>query len=310
MLKRNTFVLIALLFSSIFITACGGVEDVTPVRGSWDNNVYTSEWLDLRFIMSPPLWSYSTDEEIAELFGFVSELLPDFGASISEDFWELSLDSTFREMMAINWVTGGNVQIAYERLSPVEARLSIDRILSDLVEAFEEEGVRASLNTGTTQIGGYNWHSIDTEIDIFGMTMYGRQFLNVRGNSARMITISSQSPDEIYDILDMFYTANAPIPSISVEIDQTLVGSWGSPWALDLSDDFVFVFNENGTGTRGFYNQHESFTWQIINSDLIIYNLPDVDFPIESWSYTIVDNELTLDSNQVPGLTLIQNRLN
>ena len=78
---------------------------------------------------------------------------------------------------------------------------------------------------------------------------------------------------------------------------NALVGTW--EWDLEAS--YVYVFNADGTGTRGIPAATEEFTWESPASGRL--NL-DTGVLVEEWNYTIDGRELTIDSRQVPGLTI------
>jgi|GEM_PF-1507672 len=78
--------------------------------------------------------------------------------------------------------------------------------------------------------------------------------------------------------------------------NSPLVGTWS--W--DMSEEYVYVFHADGTGTRGFANHVEDFTWQTtVQNNLGIITSTDT----ESWRYTVDGDVLTLDSLQVVGMT-------
>jgi len=82
----------------------------------------------------------------------------------------------------------------------------------------------------------------------------------------------------------------------NIEQDHPLVGTW--TW--DMSDSYVYIFNANGTGTRGFENYIEEFTWQTtVQNNLGIITSTET----ESWRYVIDGSVLTLDSLRHTGTT-------
>ena len=76
--------------------------------------------------------------------------------------------------------------------------------------------------------------------------------------------------------------------------NEAFVGTWD--W--DMDDDYTYVFNADGTGTRGFSGNIIDFNWRTEDGNLFI----QAGFVIESWSYTIAGNVLTIDSNQIRGM--------
>ena len=72
-------------------------------------------------------------------------------------------------------------------------------------------------------------------------------------------------------------------------------------WAWDGDDSFVYIFNADGTGRRGFPFTMTDFTWSTNGSQLNI-NLAGSTFLFgvrnEHWAFSIVDDVLTIDSLQ------------
>jgi len=99
-----------------------------------------------------------------------------------------------------------------------------------------------------------------------------------------------------------YIRAGTQPPATAGQIDPTLVGSW--TWDEDAN--YIYIFNNDGTGTRGWFGFEETFTWSIPDSgQLNIYrdHAPLGEIRNERWNYTIVGNVLTMDSRQVAGLT-------
>jgi hypothetical protein len=97
----------------------------------------------------------------------------------------------------------------------------------------------------------------------------------------------------------------------SLQQDTALVGEW--LWDDELTDrQFVYIFNANGTGNRGFIDrgdevdaeydaEYEDFTWTTTDNHLVIHAPEAVIFPLhwERWVYTISGSQLTLDNFEV-----------
>jgi len=85
--------------------------------------------------------------------------------------------------------------------------------------------------------------------------------------------------------------------------DSELVGTWG--W--DNMHEWVYVFNGDGTGTRGVAGDMESFTWATAGADELRLDrgagIPSDEIRNERWRYTISRDVLTLDSLQEAGLS-------
>jgi len=91
------------------------------------------------------------------------------------------------------------------------------------------------------------------------------------------------------------------------EQDEALVGTW--EWVF--IDDYTYVFNADGTGTRGFTGAREGFTWSTNNDELRINrnSAPSGEVRNERWTYSIENNVLTIVSRHEAGLEYSYRRL-
>jgi len=294
-MKKRMFVLMLVLALLVTpLAACRSTPVVEPTRGAWEDHVFTSEYLGLRFIR-PNTWDASTDAEIAALAGLTAEFLAEAGTEIPDDVEELV------DMMSSSSVTGASVQIRYQRVGGAQRLLEDmrDQFLEAVVEEFESLGGRVHLDaTDVTRIGAYEWDSFGTEMDMHGMTIYGRQFFTFQYGFLRTIVITTTPISEsVDDILTMFIGLDAPIPEPpAIEHAAELVGTW----AWDESDEYILVFYADGQGSRGFPGQTQSFEWQTEGDDHLLRTTAAF---TESWTFTVRDGVLTIDSRQQPGLT-------
>jgi len=279
---------IAMLFSAL--TACQTVQVVEPTRGVWDDHVYTSEYLGLRFVAFPG-WNVSTDAEIAELMGMAAELFAEAGTELPEDAEE------FVDMMVINALTGSNVQIIFERHGGRRAPTR-ENVIEAITEQLAEVDGRVTDIPGTTRIGAHDWYSFSTELDMAGMTVSGRQFFNIYEGYIRVIVITIMpGSDTLEDILEKFIGLNDPIPEFpEEEYADVLFGTW----AWDEWDEYELTFQGDGQGIRGVPGQMESFEWRTEGDDHLVILTEVME---ESWTFSVVGDVLTIDSRQVPGLT-------
>ena len=192
MKKFFALFLIAVLFSGC-VTEPASTRSMQgmPTRGIWDNNVFTSEYFGFKFNL-PPGWNFLTDSEIARALGIADDFFDESLLDIME-----RMDG-FIDMMAVNHATGTNVNISIERhglRAPTP---------NSLAEAFTESGGRAVMNSGTTRIGAYDWHSYNTEIDMLNTTMYGCQFVIIENGFIRNITITAGRNESIDSVLQWF----------------------------------------------------------------------------------------------------------
>jgi len=80
-------------------------------------------------------------------------------------------------------------------------------------------------------------------------------------------------------------------------------------WAWVDGEDYLYVFNADGTGTRGLIEANEyveTFTWSTPEAGYLVIDLaapPPGSVNPERWSYTISGQTLTIDSRQVEDMT-------
>ncbi|MCL2353354.1 MAG: hypothetical protein FWC69_01840 [Defluviitaleaceae bacterium] len=211
MLKRNLVMIAMLLVLGAVLAACGGRDDetypaVVPLiyldyeptpapsdylpqdnnnennfsRGFWVGNTYTNEYLGFTF-EAPANWQVHTDAEIAQMLGMSSDFLN------VDDLNDV--DVMLIDMLVVCQETGTNVQVAFERL-PEADRTAIEymELASEILDTI---GAIATIAPDTTTIGGYEWHSLATEMDMgFDMIAYDHQFVNISDGFARLIIIS------------------------------------------------------------------------------------------------------------------------
>lgn len=85
-------------------------QKVEISMGNWNNNVYTNDFLGLKFNL-PEGWTYSSDEEIAEMMNLGAELLNDDQKAAAE----LAKLTSVTYVVANNPNTGNNVTIMSEK---------------------------------------------------------------------------------------------------------------------------------------------------------------------------------------------------
>jgi len=84
--------------------------------------------------------------------------------------------------------------------------------------------------------------------------------------------------------------------------DHELVGEW----AWDEAADFLYIFNEDGTGERGFSGLRETFTWSIPGDGRVRIRRDVAErgyIRNEQWDYTLVGDVFTISSRQVADMT-------
>jgi len=179
-------------------------ERGAPARGVWEGDVYTNETLGLRFT-PPDDWFVATDAEIAELMGFGVDMLAGGSDAFLADILDAADLTIFHEMMAAS-PTGSNVQIMFERLVFPQTRLTEAQYLESVEGDLAWAGIRVDVSSpGPTRIGGYDWYSYGTAIDMLGGTVYGRQFFTIREGFIRLIIFTYfEGSESLEEMLAMF----------------------------------------------------------------------------------------------------------
>ena len=288
-MKKMIALLLCLVLLVGALAGCGS-SSVEPSRGTWDDYVYTNEYLGLRFVL-PPGWTAATDAEIAQQTGVTLSILEAAGADMPEDF------DVLVDMVATSSLTGASIQVQYSRVGG-RRMPPIATVMDELNTEFAAIGGRILTDTqGSVTIGTYEWYYFDVEITMMGYTIHSRAFLHFLDGFMRQISINVPvGGGSVEDILVWFVGADDPLPErpeLVFEHAEELVGFWF--W--DEMPAWTYEFHADGTGSRGI-NDDEVFTWHTIGDNLII----DAPLMVESWTFTIVDDVLTLESRQVQGL--------
>jgi hypothetical protein len=198
---------LALLLSLALILAlCGGCLfngglDRKLVRGSWNDDVYTNEFADIRFTL-PEGWLAATDEEIANLMGLAAETLED------EDKWavEAAKLTTVYDMMAQDPATGNNIIVMFENLSMVIGGTSMSE--EDYLKSAKEQVASMSLMDYTfnepyhTEIGGVQYLTSRADSADIGLSQYYLMHKQDKYMVALIVTIFDETDAE--DIIGQF----------------------------------------------------------------------------------------------------------
>jgi len=297
MKSKVTLLILSLIVAVGVLTACNALSNfivIPPERGAWDGYVFTSEHLELRFVL-PPAWTAASDTEIAHSMGITAVMMEEIGAEMPDDL------DTLIDMMATS-LDGSVLLIQFVRLGPGRPP-SIDDVLDELVEDSGVTGMRVNTGErGTVAIGAHEWEYFDTEFDILGMTQFSRQYVSIQNGFMRQIIVGTFDAANTInsDILYWFAGLEGALPERpeppAVELASELFGTW----AWDMDDTYTYVFNPDGTGIRGGAGiPYEAFEWYTDGDHLIM----DVLVFVESWTFTIAGDVLTIDSNQLPGIS-------
>lgn len=171
-------------------------------RGTWDGNTFTSTYLGVQFNM-PAGWVVATDEDIAQVMNLGFDMV---GIDIDTDTLDALDVITFIDMMVSDPMTGGSVYITYERLIFPHTRISVQDYIGIAAQTIEMMGMDVNLDfPGTTRIGGVDWYSYGSEMDVFGTPVFGRYFVSIENGFARIISIIySDFSMYVDDVLALF----------------------------------------------------------------------------------------------------------
>ena len=289
-MKRKLFTALLALLLVITLAACGG-SVVEPTPGTWDDHVYTSDYLGFRFVLPFP-WENPTELQRSIMMGLGQEVvggeldLPD----------DIDLDQEL-ELFVQNPITGANIQIRFEAHGSRRAPTGSD-FQEGMTEAAAEMGAgRVTPQSGTTRIGDSDWYSVSIEMELFGQSMNQRHFFSEESGYIRMIVVTySPGVDNLSDIMALFVGLEGPLPAVpEVGQDPALLYTWH--W--DANDDYTYTFNADGTGSRGFSGVQEPFEWRTADDTLVLSGA----LMAEVWTFTIDGDVFTIDSQQAPGMT-------
>lgn len=279
-MKKKLLIALIIIALMLPLAACGGSNTVSPTAGVWEDDIFTSEYLGLRFAL-PFGWSIPNEAEITLLIGMAEDMLDIDAGEVS----------TTRDMTAINFATGANVQISfmpYGRRAP-----SHDELFEVLEAEMASVGGTLTMLPGTTTIAGLQWYSSQVEFHMSGEMLSGHQFFNVEAGYIRSIMIAyTPALESAEEILAFFFGLNDPPPAMpALAGDSSLLGAWD--WDIDAR--MTHNFFEDGSGFRTMPGETEYFQWYTLGSDLFIVT----DEETEHWAFTIESGVLTLDSRQI-----------
>jgi len=283
-------------------------------RGTWDGNVFTSDYLGLWIYISDD-WVIATDEEIAEVLGIGAGMI---GDGSFDDLLTAMEFTTMYDILLSNINTGASIQIVYERLIFPNTRMTEIQYIAQLRPMMEMIGMEFIDVSGTTRIGEYDWFSYGTRTSMHGINIHGRYFVNISDGVARAIALTytdfSESPEDLLAMFGVIGTTPTPAPPFVPSLPQfshpmqdtqstalanhPLLGAWY--W--DADEEYIYLFLDDGSGVRGFEDTFEFFTWSIGDDDSNLLIHIENNIFQESWTFTIDGKVLTLANRQFPDM--------
>ena len=195
--------LIFMIFVCIIITftGCGKKEETTTNEvaekkeeskkefsmGEWTDNVYTNEFLGLKFKL-PAEWEYSNDEEIVEMMDLGKELLTDEQQKLSE----ISKLNSVYYAVAQNPTTGDNISIMSEKLV---ASVTTDYYLNALKTQLEAVDSIDYTIEGTSKetIANREYDVLKTSASVSGVNLVQKYYVYKLDNYMLAIIATSTS---------------------------------------------------------------------------------------------------------------------
>ena len=250
---KKLLIMTAMLFGAVLLMACEA--DTVPEAGVWNDDIYVNESLGIQFQL-PHGWEVVEGEAFTELVGIGTQVLSDMGSDLStNEILEAMEDNPAHDMIAMNPFSGSAVQVMFQRLPRSARNYSTEEVL-DLIAEGVGEGLGHAFNvnpqSGMTTIGHYEFSLSEITTEIMGVEVFVQVYVRLEGRNVSVIVISTLNANELEDILYFFNEPGADWIEIA-ELEGTaeasdLIGTW--EW--DLDSDYVYIFNEDGTGVRGY----------------------------------------------------------
>lgn len=167
--------------------------------GSWSDNVYTNDFLGLKFKL-PAGWKYSSDEEIAEMMNLGTELLNDDQKAAAE---VSKLNSAYY-MVANDPNTGDNISIISEKPAmEVTTEFYINQLKTQLssVDSISYEIGETSKET----VAGKEYDTLTVNASMSGVKMTQRYYIyKVDKYVVCIISTSTSGEQKINEIMKSF----------------------------------------------------------------------------------------------------------
>jgi len=207
----------ALILAGVLILAGCGTKPETQenlggqsaqkefARGEWAENVYTSEFAEIKYEL-PEAWVYATDEEIKEVIGQGVDLINDSSElDVSEDYLD---QAAVYDMFAQNPATGSNVQVIFESMKSVPGSSRIDEnayieITKELLISTEIAEYNFSDSYEIT-IGGNTYTVLDLDYELWGVSVQQRYCTRKIGDFMTAVIITDASGGDIDEIMSGF----------------------------------------------------------------------------------------------------------
>ena len=174
-------------------------------RGEWTENVYTSEFAEIKYEM-PEAWVYATDEEIKEVIDQGVDLINESGdLAIPKDYLE---QKEIYDMIAQNPATGSNVQVMFENMKMVVGGAQIDEnaYIEITKELLNSSGI-AEYNFSDVykiNVGNNEYAVVDLDYELWGISIKQRYCTRKIEDFMTAIIITDVSGGDIDEIMSGF----------------------------------------------------------------------------------------------------------
>ena len=316
---KKLLIIVTMLFT-VSLAACGD-SDAVPEPGVWNEDIFVNESLGIQFQL-PGGWESVEGEELVELLGVGADFLSAIDSDLANDeILEAMEENPLHDMYAMNRFTGSTVQVMFQRLPRAARRYSSEEALEFFIETMEEEmgSFNLSMRSGNTTIGKYEFYSAEGVLELMpGFEIQVLMFLRLEGRNASIISLGSMMDNEFDDILYYFNepgTARIEIEGPDVAEASDLIGRWA--WNLD--EDYIYIFNEDGSGVRGYADVSIEDVIEALITELgedMVDDLLDQfseeellemtmeELVVEEFKWEIVDGVLYLDFAEIASLGL------
>lgn len=225
MTKKNTIlkvlaILVMIVLSLAVLTGCGkkdentntentNVENTTNSgttqpeqtkkeisRGKWEDNVYTSEFAELKFTL-PEGWTRSTDEEIAAMMQLGAAMLEDEGKYNAE----IAKLTSVYDMLAKSADQTSNIQVMMEKV-PLSADEYAETLKKNLA-SLEQLSYNIGETTETT-IGGNTYKAVNAKVEVSGMKMEQSYYVRKEGDYIVGIIVTASGDVTANSIMSNF----------------------------------------------------------------------------------------------------------
>ncbi len=195
--KKSLLVVAVILCLVVGLVGCGDNQETTNFSmGSWDENVYTNEFLNVKLTL-PEGWEYSSDEEIANMMSVSTEAA--FGDK--EFLAEVAKLTSVYYVVATDPNTGNNLSIISEK--PL-VDVTLDYYMENLkTQLSAVDSIRYEMGeTAKTTLGTVEYDTLVVTAPDYGMTQ--KYYVHKEGKYFVGIIITAKSADEVLEIEKSF----------------------------------------------------------------------------------------------------------